>query len=98
MNFSVQTRCAICDEERKIRHREFSPHAWTALTVWGEVQSSQTGQAMCNGCYSDFRDLLIERSNEVEHYATNSLNDLAAVHDLTGFRATENSSKSQIAS
>ncbi len=98
MNISAQTRCAICDEERKIRHREFSPHAWTALTVWGEVQSVQTGQVMCNGCYSDFRDLLIERSGEVEHYAAHSLNDLAAVHDLKGYRGSENSAKSQIAS
>jgi len=98
MNMSAQTRCAICDEERKIRHREFSPHAWTALAVWGEVQSVQSGQAMCNGCYSDFRDLLIERSNEVEHYAAISLNDLAAVHDLAGYRPKETSAKSQIAS
>src|SRR5881628_3636872 len=98
MSMSAQTRCAICDEERKTRHREFSPHAWTALTVWGEVQSSQNGQAMCNSCYSDFRDLLIERSNEVEHYALNSLNDLVAVHDLAGYRGSESGAKSQIAS
>ncbi|MBC7660465.1 MAG: hypothetical protein H7249_12275 [Chitinophagaceae bacterium] len=98
MSMSAQTRCAICDEERKIRQREFSSHAWTALAVWGEVSSSQTGQAMCNNCYSDFRDLLIERSNEVEHYATTSLNDLAAVHDLAGYRGSESGAKSQIAS
>ncbi|RYZ58563.1 MAG: hypothetical protein EOP07_06635 [Proteobacteria bacterium] len=98
MNNSAQNRCAVCDEERKIARREFSPHAWTALTVWGEVQSAQSGQAMCNSCYSDFRDLLIERSNEVELYAANSLSDLAAVHDLAGYRANENGAKSQIAS
>jgi hypothetical protein len=41
---------------------------------------------------------LIERSNEVELYAANSLSDLAAVHDLAGYRANENGAKSQIAS
>ena len=93
---STQTRCIVCDEERKLRYREFSPHAWTALTVWGEVEPTQYGQAMCNACYSDFRDLLIERANEVELYAAHALNDLAAVHDMTNFRA--DAGKAQIAS
>lgn len=98
MSLSVQTRCAVCDEERKIRHRDFSPHAWTALTVWGEVHFSHNGQAICNACYSDLRDLLIERSSEVELYATQSRSDLAAVHDLTGYRSSDALAKSQIAS
>ena len=65
MNKSSQSICNVCGEERKIRYREFSPHAWTALVHWGEINASVIGQAMCNGCYNEFRDQLIDRSDEV---------------------------------
>ncbi len=99
MSLAVQqSRCAVCFEERKIRQREFSAHAWTALTVWGEVDSTQARAAMCNTCYGELREMLIDRASEVELYARQSSNDLAAVHDLTGFRPGETSGKSLIAS
>ena len=97
MSLSASNCCAVCHEVRKVRQREFSNHAWTALTVWGEI-SGVKEQAMCNACYSDFRDLLIDRHDEVELYAASSLSDLAAVHDLAGYRGAEIASKSQIAS
>lgn len=97
MSQSAQNCCSVCHEERKVRQRDFSAHAWTALTVWGEVSGAKE-QQMCNACYSDFRDQLIDRHDEVELYAASSLSDLAAVHDLAGFRGAEIASKSQIAS
>ena len=100
MNKSDLTRCTVCCEERKSRYREFSPHAWTALSVWGEVQSSEKNQTMCNPCYAEFRDLLIERASEVELYASTMYRtqDVAKVHELTSFRSSEVRAKAQIAS
>ena len=97
MSLSAPNCCAVCHEDRKVRQREFSAHAWTALTVWGEVSGSKD-QAMCNGCYAEFREHLIDRADEVELYAASSQSDLAAVHDLAGFRGTEIAGKTQIAS
>lgn len=94
------TRCHVCFEDRKSRHREFSPHAWTALTVWGEVGGHAQSQTMCDGCYSEFRDMLIERASEVEHYMNRAVNthDLAGVHEMTAYRSGETHAKAQIAS
>lgn len=94
------TRCHVCLEDRKSRRREFSPHAWTALTVWGEVESHAQNHAMCDGCYTEFRDLLIDRAAEVEHYlhAQSNGHDLASVREMAAFRSGESHSKAQIAS
>lgn len=94
------TRCHVCYEDRKSRHREFSPHAWTALTVWGEVEGKEQNQTMCDGCYTEFRDLLIERAAEVEHYLHKAPNghDLAGVREMSSYRSGEAQSKAQIAS
>lgn len=100
MNKSSQSLCNVCGEERKIRYREFSPHAWTALVHWGEIRAETIGQPMCNGCYGEFRDQLMDRGEEVAALAKEvsnypSLSELPAL--LSGLRNSGNSG-AQIAS
>lgn len=65
MRKSVTNSCSVCCEARKSRSREFSTHAWSALTQWGEVEKISFNQPICEGCYRELRDLLIERSTEL---------------------------------
>ena len=58
--------CKCCGDLRRCRIRDFSPHAWAVLMHWEEVESEAVGKPICNSCYDDLRELLIERSGEVE--------------------------------
>jgi hypothetical protein len=81
MRKSVSNSCSVCCEARKSRSREFSAHAWTALTMWGEVEQRTFGQPICEGCYREFRDLLIERSEEL-HAMPMTQPDFASVLEM----------------
>ncbi len=87
MNRSVHTNCSVCSEDRKSRYREFSSHAWTALVSWGELGGPMIGQAMCDGCYAEFRDLLIERADEVTALAEQVAQNPAFpnIHEMPAF-------------
>lgn len=61
-----QQGCASCSEMRRCRHRDFSSHAWAVLLHWEEISATVVGRPLCNSCYNDLRELLIERSAEVE--------------------------------
>ncbi|SMF46717.1 hypothetical protein [Pseudobacteriovorax antillogorgiicola] len=58
--------CKCCGEKTRVRHRDFSPHAWAVLMHWEEIDASAVGQPICDSCYDDLRELLIERSREVD--------------------------------
>lgn len=58
--------CMCCGDKKRSRPREFSPRAWAVLMHWQEVESSAIGQPICGPCYEDLRELLIERSGEVD--------------------------------
>ncbi len=81
MRKSVTNSCSVCCEARKSRQREFSTHAWKALTVWGEVEQRTFGQPICEGCYRELRDLLIERSEEL-HAMPAPQGDYASVLEM----------------
>lgn len=67
----VIQNCKCCGENTRVRQRDFSPHAWAVLLHWQEVESSTVGQAICDSCYDDLREMLIERSGEVESIMAN---------------------------
>jgi hypothetical protein len=101
VNKASQSICIVCGEERKIRYREFSPHAWTALVHWGELDASVIGQPMCNGCYNEFRDQLMDRGEEVAALAKEvssqpNFPSLPELPSYLGAHASQNSA--QIAS
>ncbi|MFW7381235.1 MAG: hypothetical protein ACOH5I_20640 [Oligoflexus sp.] len=70
-----QQECASCGEMKRCRHREFSPHAWAILLHWEEIDSSMIDQPICNQCYEELRELLIDRSSEIEHVIAQGLVD-----------------------
>ncbi len=88
MRKSVTNSCSVCAEARKSRTREFSPHAWSALSIWGEVTPKTMGQPICEGCYRELRDLLIERTDELERMSTLHP-DFANVHEIPAFLSSE---------
>lgn len=59
--------CPRCDSEEKLRHREFSTQATAALVVWGEIQEKVVGVPICEGCYDELREVLIERNEEINN-------------------------------
>lgn len=58
--------CRCCGETTRVRVRDFSPQAWAFLLHWKEVDISLIGKPICLSCYNDLRELLIERSAEIE--------------------------------
>jgi hypothetical protein len=58
-------KCGSCDESVKSVKREFSDQAWAALVSWREVSAKAVDSPLCNDCYFNFRDVLIERADEI---------------------------------
>ena len=61
--------CSCCGEDRKARRRNFSEQAWTALLLWSEVEQTAIDQPICDGCYGELRETLIDRAEEVNAVA-----------------------------
>ena len=62
---SLSQMCCNCTVETKCRKREFSVEAWTVLVVWNEVQAAAVDQPMCDECYNELRETLIDRVSDV---------------------------------
>lgn len=97
MSKSIIHSCSACGEDRKARSREFSSHALSALVLWGELDQNSIGLPVCEGCYREFRDLLIERNDELERLAPASLPSYASIHETPSFGVSP-LTQSQIAS
>lgn len=71
--FSVHftQQCFSCDGHVRSVRREFSDQAWAALVAWKEIPSKAVDAALCNDCYFNFRDVLIERADEMRLLAAN---------------------------
>lgn len=57
--------CPRCGSGQHCRDRTFSNTALAALVVWGELEKSLVGKPICEECYSDLREVLVDRSDEV---------------------------------
>lgn len=57
--------CPRCGNSEPCRERVFSNTALAALVVWGELDKALVGKAICEECYSDLREVLVDRSDEV---------------------------------
>jgi hypothetical protein len=58
--------CANCAADAKSKRRDFSEQAWAVLLVWKEVQASSVDQPICEECYLELRETLIDRAGEIE--------------------------------
>ncbi len=63
----IATTCTNCGADEKSRKREFSDQAWTVLVLWAEVQKNVVEQPICEECYAELREVLIDRADEVEN-------------------------------
>lgn len=63
--------CSACEGQVKSVRREFSDQAWAALVAWKEVDNRAVDGPLCNDCYFNFRDVLIERADEMRLLASN---------------------------
>jgi hypothetical protein len=59
--------CSNCETENKCRRRDFSEQAWSVLVLWNEVNAGAVDQPICDDCYDELRDVLIDRANEVDN-------------------------------
>ncbi len=58
--------CKNCSSHSFCRRRSFSEQAWTVLLLWNEINPGCVDQPICEQCYEEMRDILIDRANEIE--------------------------------
>ncbi len=58
--------CSNCSIEASCRRRVFSEQAWTVLLMWNEITPQAVDQPICDECYQEIREILIDRSEEVD--------------------------------
>src|SRR5689334_11416042 len=58
--------CSNCAGEARSRRRTFSEQAWTVLLLWNEINPAAVDQPVCDDCYQEMRDILIDRNHEIE--------------------------------
>ena len=62
----ISNVCTNCSGEVKSRRRDFTEQAWTVLVLWGEVHKRAVDQPLCDHCYNELREVLIDRAEEIE--------------------------------
>lgn len=60
------SNCNNCGTESSCRRRVFSEQAWTLLLLWNEINPQAVDQPICDECYHEIREILIDRSDEVD--------------------------------
>jgi hypothetical protein len=67
VNLNAQSNhCGHCQCDTKSRRRDFSDQTWTVLLVWGEIEPKTVDQPLCEPCYNELREVLIDRTDEIE--------------------------------
>ena len=57
--------CPRCGDEQKLQKRLFSDVAIAALITWGDLEEELVDEAICDDCYKELRDVLIENSDSL---------------------------------
>ena len=65
VSFHSSPQCINCGTEGRVTVRDFSMKAMQALLAWDEVAEDLSLKPICNICYSDLREILIERADEI---------------------------------
>ena len=58
--------CSNCSSLTHSRRRQFSEQAWFFLLSWDEINASAVDRAICDDCYYEMREILIDRNEELE--------------------------------
>ncbi len=62
----ISNCCSNCTTKTRCRKRDFSEQAWSVLLAWGEVDAEVVDQPVCDDCYIELRNILIDRAVDVE--------------------------------
>ena len=77
--------CNCSSNSASPRRRTFSEQAWAALLVWEEVDVEAIDSPICDTCYHELREILIERSEDMD-YITGQTKVLTKIRKrLSGF-------------
>lgn len=88
----ISNECGNCCAMTRSRRREFSDQIWSVLISWGEVDRSLVDNPICDDCYNEFREVLIDRAQELEM----ALVDPVAYHKMV--QAEQEQAKKQAGS
>ena len=58
--------CSNGGDTGRCRRRQFSEQAWTVLLLWNEINPAAVDRPICTDCYEEMREILIDRTDEVE--------------------------------
>ncbi len=58
--------CPRCSTPARLSKRTFSDQALAALVVWKDLSEKLIEEPICEDCYSELRDILIERIEDVK--------------------------------
>ncbi len=61
-----KSKCYHCGEMTKVKVREISLQSWEILFLLGEVARSEINMPICDTCFSELREVMIERRDEVQ--------------------------------
>lgn len=59
------SKCPRCEATAKLRPRDFSDQAVATLVSFGDLDKKHVGAPVCDECYDDLRDMLIEHQREI---------------------------------
>lgn len=80
---SKVSTCGNCGHSSKCRRRTFSEQAWTVLLLWNEINPGAVDQAICEDCYQEMRDILIDRTDEID-LAMQQSDKVAKIKEMLG--------------
>ncbi len=66
--------CPRCANQSRLQKRTFSDQALAALIVWSDLTENLIDESICEDCYGELRDILIERIEEVKGVAPRKFN------------------------
>lgn len=71
--------CPRCGIDGVLQKRVFSDQALAALVVWKELEANLIEHPVCQECYVELRDVLIERSEELGNISQKDIQRLPSV-------------------
>ena len=66
--------CPRCANLARLQKRTFSDQALAALVVWNDLSEKLIDESICDDCYGELRDILIERIEEVKAVSPRKFN------------------------
>ncbi len=87
----ISQQCAHCMTETRCSRRDFSEQAWSVLLAWKEVGRTAVDQPLCNDCYDELREILIDRAEEL----TLAINDPVAFNSSVAENAKKRASAAE---